>query len=204
MTRVKICGITRVEDALAAVAAGADALGFVFADSPRRVPPATAAAICRALPPFVATVGVFADANLAYVNGVARELRLTAVQLHGSEPPYYCARVAATVIKRFDVRPEDSQQRLRDAVRGYDVAAYLLDPGRGSGRTFDWSVARELSLPLIVSGGLTAGNVGDAVRRLRPYAVDVSSGVEVEPGRKDAEKMRAFVAAVRRADADLA
>lgn len=202
MTRVKTCGITSVEDALLAVEAGVHAIGLVFADSPRRVSLATAEQIAAVLPPFVSTVGVFSDANSVEVVELAERVPLTALQLHGNESPEYCELFPWQVIKRFDIRENDTPETLRQRIQRYRVAAHLLDPGAGGDRVFDWEVARGLPSPLIVSGGLNPDNVGDAIRLLRPFAVDVCSAVESEPGRKDAERLGAFVRAVREADAD--
>jgi phosphoribosylanthranilate isomerase len=205
MTRVKICGVRTPEEARAVAEAGADAVGFVFWPQSRRyVVPEEAARIAQVLPPFVVRVGVFVNEPPEWVEEVAARVGLDAVQLHGDEPPEACARIRRRVIKAIRVRDGDS---LRTAA-GYPVSALLLDayvPGTygGTGRTFDWSLVesiRHLGLPLILSGGLTPENVAEAIRRVRPYGVDASSGVETH-GRKDPEKIRAFVAAVRRADA---
>jgi phosphoribosylanthranilate isomerase len=203
-TRVKICGIRTVEAALAAADAGAEAVGFVFWDGSRRaVLPAEAAAIARVLPPFVVRVGVFVDEDTVRIDQIHRQVGLDAVQLHGNEPPSMCARIGGRIIKAIRVRDETALRHARD----YDVAAILLDTYMegmfgGTGRSFDWSLAQDVGRPLILSGGLTAANVGEAIRRVRPYAVDVSSGVETD-GQKDAAKIAAFVAAVRAADATL-
>jgi phosphoribosylanthranilate isomerase len=203
MTRVKICGITNIEEAQAAVEAGADAIGVVFADSPRQVSPDTARHIAASLPPLVTAVGVFLNASTEEVEALIRSARLDAVQLHGEESPEYCRRLPCKVIKRFNTLENDRPGTLHQRMQQYAVAAYLLDPGAGSGRTFRWEMARGLPGPLIVSGGLTPEIVGDAIRLLRPFAVDVSSGVESGPGRKDPEKVRAFLRAVRCADAGI-
>ncbi len=203
MTRIKICGLTNLDDALLAVEAGADALGLVFADSPRQVSLAAAERIVVELPPLVSKVGVFLNSAWEEVATIAGRLRLDAVQLHGDEPPEDCQRLPCKVIKRFNIVETDTPERLRARMRRYRVAAYLLDPGAGSGRTFDWGVVRGLPGPLIVSGGLNPENVGEAIRLLRPFAVDVSSGVEAEAGYKDPEKIKAFVQAVRDADASI-
>lgn len=200
MVRVKICGIRRLEDALVAVEAGADALGFNFWRPGRRyVAPETARAIARALPPFVARVGVFADEDPETVREIAGLVGLDALQLHGAEDPEVCVQFDRPVIKGIKVRGPESLRHLRR----YRVAAFLLDahvPGAmgGTGRTFDWSLATEArdAGPVILSGGLTPENVTEAIRAARPYAVDVASGVETG-GEKDPEKVRAFVARVR-------
>ena len=211
MTQVKICGITNVADALAAVAAGADALGFVFADSPRRVEPEKARQIIRALPPFVTTIGVFADAPLESVEVAAAAAGVSHVQLHGAENASYCAALSRPVIKRLCVVGRNTRA-LAAEMAAYDVSAFLLDPGAGSGRAFDWSMCAELhdairrqtpprDIAIIIAGGLTPHHVADAIHTARPQAVDVCTGVETYPGKKDAVRMKDFVLAVRAADA---
>lgn len=206
MTRVKICGITSVDDALAAIEAGADALGFNFAPSPRQVTPAQAGAIARALPPFLTKVAVVVDQELG---PILDECPIDTVQFHGSESP---EKVAGCPLKRIKVIRLRGEQDLEALAAYQGIAdAFLLDtyvegvPG-GTGATFPWelaSAARRNSCPVILAGGLTPGNVGEAIRRARPYAVDVSSGVEASPGKKDAAKLRAFIAAVRAAEDDI-
>lgn len=197
MVRVKICGITSVEDALMAVAAGADALGFIFHDrSPRHVSQEQAAALVRAVPPFVQTVGLFVNAEASRVAAVADFCRLDLIQLHGDESPEYCSRLQRRIIKAFRVKDSSSLQGIQD----YRVAGYLLDaynPGSfgGTGMTFNWEYTRLPAScgPLILAGGLTPANVAEAVATVAPHAVDVSSGVEVSPGKKDPEKVREFI-----------
>ncbi|HHW42965.1 phosphoribosylanthranilate isomerase [Desulfofundulus thermobenzoicus] len=202
MIRVKICGITDLETALLAAEAGADALGFVFAGSPRYIAPETARRISRALPPFVTRVGVFVDAPLETIREMVHFCSLDAVQLHGQEPPEYCRLLPCRVIKAF--RIEDGGG-LPDFA-GYPADAFLVDtavPGKagGTGRTFNWQLVAGLNLPrpLILAGGLNPENVGRAVSTVRPYGVDVSSGVERDgrPGIKDPDKIRRFIAAAR-------
>jgi phosphoribosylanthranilate isomerase len=205
MTAVKICGITRAEDALAAAQSGARALGFIFyPQSPRNVAPAAAAAIVEHLPPFVSTVGVFVNPEPAWVEDVLGRVRIDLLQFHGEEPPAFCARFRTPFIKAARVQPGDdlleysaiySQARglLLDA---HDPAAY-----GGTGKRFDWTlVPKRLPLPVVLSGGLAPDNVADAIRTVRPWAVDVSSGVEAGPGIKDAAKIAAFIKEVRHAD----
>ncbi|MBI2296249.1 MAG: phosphoribosylanthranilate isomerase [Betaproteobacteria bacterium] len=202
---VKICGITRLEDALAAVRAGAHAIGLVFyRESPRCVTPAAAGAIIRALPPFITTVGVFVDAASGEVRSTLMQAPVQLLQFHGAEAPEFCRQFERPYVKAVRTRAGvDLLQYARDY---HDAKALLLDAyvegsHGGSGVAFDWSlVPDELPLPLILSGGLTAENVGDAVRRVRPCAVDVSSGVESAKGIKDAAKIAAFIAGVRNAD----
>lgn len=204
MTRVKICGITSADDAAAAVEAGADALGFVFVpDTPRLVHLDAAERIVKGLPPFVTTVGVFVDQPLEDVLRIADRCKLRAIQLHGNEPEAYSRRIPCAVIKAIRVRdPQDLC-----SLGTYPAHAFLLDafvegqPG-GTGTPISWDLARQAkgTVPIILSGGLRPETVGHAVRRVRPYGVDVSSGVERSPGRKDHKKVREFIAAVREAD----
>jgi phosphoribosylanthranilate isomerase len=195
--RVKVCGITTVDDALATAEAGADALGFIFVEgTPRYVSPARAAAIVAALPPFVCTVGVFWDHPASRVNAVVRECGLGAVQLHGAEPPEALAAIESPVLKTIKVRgPEDLT-----ALDRYKPAAFLLDSAArwSEGETrapISWALARGASARarIVLSAGLTAETVGEAIRTARPWGVDVNSGVEQSPGRKDPEKVRRFL-----------
>ena len=201
---MKICGITRPEDAVAAAEAGADAIGLVFAESPRRIDEGQARAILEALPPFVTPVALFVNETAATIRGVCRALSVRTVQLSGDEPPALARELASDlcIIKAFHVREERDLAGIAD----YPAAAYLLDsrvPGRhgGTGVAFDWSLAARVDVPrpVILAGGLCPGNVAEAVRQVRPYAVDVSSGVEAKPGIKDAARVRAFVEAARAA-----
>jgi phosphoribosylanthranilate isomerase len=200
VTRIKICGIVRVADALAAVAAGADALGFVFDASPRRIEPEAARAIVRRLPPFVRTVGVFRESGPETVREIARRAEIDVVQLHGDEPAPFDLDLGLPLVRRFRVAEDDTPERLRARLAAYERSSVLLDPGTGSGVSFRWEIARGLPGCVIVAGGLDPSSVGRAVRAARPYAVDVSSGVEEAPGIKSDAKMRAFVAAVRSED----
>jgi phosphoribosylanthranilate isomerase len=199
--RIKICGIRRAEDALLAAELGADALGFVFwPESARFVDPYRARTIVSALPPFVATVGVFVDQPVEYVAGVAQLLKLSAVQLHGHETPENYPR-QLRVIKAVAVTDSfDPSITLKAIPPHATVLLDAHDPIRrgGTGRTIDWARAAAASRirPVILSGGLTADNVTDALATVRPYAVDVASGVESKPGVKDASKLRAYFAAV--------
>ena len=202
MTRVKVCGIRRSEDAGLAVDLGASALGFIFwPSSPRFVEPDRAQTIVEGLPPFVASVGVFVDQPPDYVEGVARALKLSVVQLHGREAASDYALGGWTIVKAIALGSDtQAESALSHVPRGVGVLLDAHDPVRkgGTGRTIDWAVASRLARmrPIILSGGLTADNVRDAIDTVRPYAVDVSSGVESGPGVKDADKLRAFFAAV--------
>jgi len=205
-TRIKICGLTRLEDAQRAADLGAAALGFTFyPPSPRYIEPAAARAIVRRLPPFVTAVGVFAnETDAGRVISRAREAGTTTVQMHGPGFPALDALLAVfTLVVAVAVREDFQPEELRKIKSN----AYLLDafdPDRlgGTGKTFDWRVAREAKQygPIILAGGLTPENVTRAVREVRPFAVDVASGVESAPGIKDPAKLRAFFAAVAEAD----
>jgi len=195
--KIKICGITNIDDALLAVNLGADALGFIFyPKSPRYVSVRTAADICNRLPPFVTRVGVFVNELEYEIEKALNECLLTALQFHGDEPPGFCVKFPAKSIKAIRVRDENSIRMASE----YDVDALLLDTYTeekrgGTGKTFDWSLAAQMQTvgpPLILSGGLTSENVRHAIQQVQPYAVDVSSGVEQEPGRKDPEKLRRY------------
>lgn len=202
MVKVKICGITNLEDALVAVKWGADALGFVFAPSPRQVTRQQVANIVAGLPPFVCKVGVFVDSELLEVKETMRACGLDLAQLHGSESPDFCQELFPRVIKSFRVEGESVLALLPR----YKVSAYLLDSydvalKGGTGRSFDWGIAKKARQygPVILSGGLTSANVRQAIVQVRPYAVDVSSGVESKPGVKDHAKLRAFVEIAKKA-----
>ena len=200
MVRVKICGITNLEDALAAVEFGADALGFVFAQSPRQVTPQTVSEIVAELPPFISKVGVFVNENSDVVLQTMSVCHLNLVQFHGSAAPEYCQAFFPRVIKSFRVK-DDSVLTL---LPKYNVSAYLLDTfstalAGGTGRTFDWDIASRAGDygRIILSGGLGPENVRQAIGAVYPYAVDASSGVESEPGKKDHDKLRAFLEAAK-------
>lgn len=204
-TRVKVCGVTNPEDAAAAVLAGADAVGVVLAESPRRVTLDEAAEAFAVLPPLVSRVAVFVDAPPGEVSEAVDRLGLDLVQFHGGETPERCASSPVPVVKAFRVGTGFAHASL-EPYRG-SVAAVLLDtydPQRhgGTGKTIAWHTLTRIpgGAPVFLAGGLTPANVGEAVRAVRPYAVDVSSGVEERPRHKDRLKLRAFVAAVRAAD----
>ncbi len=210
MVRIKICGITRPQDAVAAAEAGADAIGLVFADSPRQVSVRLARRIVAELPPLVSVVGVFVNARSATVERAFGEVGLAEVQLHGDESPEYIERLnGRRVIKALRVRDHGFIEQAR-AFRAAGVCGILLDAFSaqtrgGSGKRFDWDLvagARDAGLleadtPLILAGGLTPDNVRAGIRRVRPWGVDVSSGVEDEPGVKSPEKIARFIAAVQ-------
>jgi phosphoribosylanthranilate isomerase len=202
--KVKICGITNLADAQTAAEAGADLLGFVFYEqSPRHISVKAASGIARQLPPFVARVGVFVNAREELISQALGECGLNVLQFHGDESPQDCLKFGVMSLKAFRVRDQASLK----SFPAYPTAAWLLDAHTpaargGTGATFNWDLAVEaqkLGRPIFLAGGLTPDNVGEAVRRVRPFAVDVSSGVESAPGKKDAAKVRAFIAAARQA-----
>lgn len=200
--RSKICGITRPEDLAAAIAAGADAIGLVFyAKSRRYVSLAQAAALVRQVPAFVTVTGLFVDAEPEWVREAIASVPLDLLQFHGDESPDYCQQFHRPYIKAVRVQPGvDLLQYAASyaGARGLLLDAFVAGQPGGTGQTFDWQlVPQDLPLPLILSGGLSAENVAAAIRAVQPFAVDVSSGVEVEPGIKDAGKMQAFFRGVR-------
>ena len=203
-TRIKICGLTREEDVDAAVAAGADALGFVFyPPSPRYVTAQRAVELVRRIPPFVEVVGLFVNEPPEVVQAVCAALPISILQFHGDEDAAYCRQFSRPYLRAARVRPEldlvEFAGSFPDA-RGLLLDAFVEGYG-GGGHVFDWTlIPPDLPGFLVLSGGLTAANVGDAIRRVRPVAVDVSSGVEMSKGIKDHSKIAAFVAAVRKAD----
>ncbi len=206
-TRVKICGITRVEDGLAAARAGADAIGLVFyARSPRAVSAAQARTIVRALPPFVTTVGLFVDAAADDVRHVLQAVPLDLLQFHGDESPEQCRIYGRPYLKALRMREGVD---VAAAARTYgDAAGLLVDTyvegvAGGTGLTFEWSrLPHDLARPVILAGGLTPDNVAAAVAQVRPWAVDVSGGVEAAPGLKDAAKIAAFIRGVKSVQTD--
>jgi len=204
-TAVKICGITRVQDGLAAAHAGAHAIGLVFhRASPRCVDVKRAREIVEGLPPFVTAVGLFVDPQPEEVLHVLREVPINLLQFHGAEPPEVCARFGLSYIKACRVAAGTDLLQCAGIYRS--AKALLLDAfdentHGGTGRSFDWGlIPREMPLPVVLAGGLTAANVGEAIRTVRPWAVDVSSGVEREKGIKDSAKIAAFMRGVRDAD----
>ncbi|HEX5647405.1 MAG TPA: phosphoribosylanthranilate isomerase [Nitrospira sp.] len=205
MVKIKICGITNGDDAQVAVAAGADALGFVmYRKSPRWVEPSVARAIIADLPPFVLPVGVFVNEDAAAVRSLMDECGFALAQLHGDETAAYCQHLGRPVLKALRVRDRGSflavaEFQGRASVRGVLIDAFSDQAYGGTGHRVDWTLAAEAAraVPILLAGGLTPSNVAEAVRLVRPYGVDVSSGVEKSPGKKDPEKVRAFIEAAR-------
>jgi phosphoribosylanthranilate isomerase len=208
MTRIKICGITNVEDALAAVEFGADAIGMIFALSPRQVDIETAMRICGALPPFVLRVGVFVQ-EAATVLQTAVLCGLDAIQLHGDQSEEFARTTMGhrRIIRAVRMKGKQSLIPLKDyrAADAYLLDTYCNNTVGGTGRVFNWDlavVAKDFGKPVIVAGGLTPSNVGLAIQTARPYAIDVSSGVESEPGKKDHVKLKELIDNVRSTDRD--
>ena len=195
--KVKVCGMTSLKDALVAVEVGADAVGFIFyKKSPRSVTMKTVREIVLELPPFVDTVGVFVDETAEQINKIADYCNLDIIQLHGDESPIFCKKIRRKVIKAFRIKDMQSVKKLSS----FQVSGFLLDTFSenlhgGTGKVFDWNLALPAKKfgPVIMAGGLTPNNVQQAVRQIRPYGVDVCSGVESEPGIKDHKKVRAFL-----------
>jgi len=200
--KVKICGITNVADGVAAAEAGADLIGLMFYErSARHIPLATAAEIARALPPQTVKVGVFVNPSEDTVWRAIGECGVSLLQFHGEEPPEFCTQFGVRSLKAFRVRGPDTLAELsRYPTDAWLLDAFSADTHGGTGATFNWNLALEATQfgrPIFLAGGLTPENVSEAVRRVRPFAVDVSSGVESSPGRKDHAKVRAFIAAAR-------
>ncbi len=205
MVKIKICGITNVEDAKVAVAAGADALGFVmYRKSPRFVEPAVVKAIVAGLPPFVLPVGVFVNEEPDRVRTLMDECGLALAQLHGDETASYCQNLERPVMKAIRLKDRRTFLALaefqgRANVRGFLIDAFSNQAYGGTGQTVDWGLAQEVaqSMPVVLAGGLTPANVAEAITLVHPYGVDVSSGVELSPGKKDHEKVKDFIRAAR-------
>jgi phosphoribosylanthranilate isomerase len=203
--KIKICGITNRDDAHAAVAAGADALGFIlYKASPRYVNPDVVRAIVKLLPPFILPVGVFVNEDLKVVRDVMDSCGLTLAQLHGDETAAYCEQLGRPMLKAIRLKNVSSflalaEYKGRAQVRGFVVDAFSKTAYGGTGQVADWTLATEAArtAPVLLAGGLTPDNVRDAVIKVRPYGVDVSSGVEISPGKKDPVKVKAFIQAVK-------
>lgn len=204
-TKVKICGITSAEDAAVAVEAGADALGFIFhRKSPRYIEPALAKRIIMSLPPLVIPVGVFVDEDQQVVRNLMDDCGLALAQLHGNESAVYCQELGRPILKALRMRDRSSFLALaefqgRAGVRGFVLDAFSEQAYGGTGQVIDWQLAAEAAKAanILLAGGLTPDNVEKAIQAVQPYGVDVSSGVEREPGKKDHGKVRAFIQAVR-------
>lgn len=200
--RVKVCGITRSEDAIAAVQCGVDAIGFVFwPHSSRYIDPESARRIAEVIPPFICTVGVYVDPDAAWVEETARAAKLNLLQFHGDESPEFCNQFSQPYIKAIRVKPDTDLLQYAQrygAAKGLLLDTYAADMPGGTGHAFDWQlIPQQLSLPLILSGGLNPDNVARAIKQTQPWAVDVSSGVEAAKGIKDEKKIIAFMQGVK-------
>jgi len=189
--KVKICGITNQEDASAAVELGVDALGFIFAKSPRQIEPEKARRIINSLPPFVTTMGVFVNEDQTKVRDIVNFCGLNLIQFHGDESPDICGKFMPHSVKAFQIKDETSLERIKPyngMVRAFLFDTYSKETRGGTGKTFDWGLAvkgKKLGMPVILSGGLSPTNIEEAILKVSPYAVDVNSGVEIGPGKKD-------------------
>lgn len=198
MIKVKICGITNIEDALLAADLGADALGFIFAESPRQIDSEKARAIIHELPPFVKTVGVFVNEEPEKIKEIQLECGLDLVQLHGDESPEQCRNLMPYSIKSFRIKDETGIKgidKYKGAVRAILLDTYQKGKAGGTGKTFDWSLAikvKEIEIPIILAGGLSPENIQEAIATVKPYAVDVSSSIEEKPGKKNPDRMKAL------------
>uniref|UniRef100_A0A7V3RGT2 N-(5'-phosphoribosyl)anthranilate isomerase n=1 Tax=candidate division WOR-3 bacterium TaxID=2052148 RepID=A0A7V3RGT2_UNCW3 len=199
-TRIKICGITNLEDALLCAEYGADALGFIFCSSPRRISPENARMIIKKLPPFIIPVGIFKDMPTDSVIEIATFTGISIIQLHGLETPEYCQKLKnLRIIKRIKVSNNTNRREVIEEMRRYyNISAFLFDPGEGSGKIFDWEIVKNVTGRIIIAGGLNEINVGRMIRILKPYGVDVCSGVERNIGKKDPLKVKNFIREVRR------
>ena len=204
MTRVKICGITNREDALLATGMGADAIGFIFAESPRQITPAKARTIIRTLPPLVKSVGVFVNEEPARIKEIKSLCGLDLIQMHGDESPEICRDLMPHSIKAFRIQNErdiKNIKRYQGAVRAILLDTYQKGKAGGTGKTFDWSLAvkaKKTGLPIILSGGLGPENIEEAISTVKPYAVDVNSGIEKRPGKKDTVLMKQLMEKIRK------
>ena len=204
MVKIKICGITNHQDASLAVALGVDALGFIFAQSPRQVTPERAKDIISTLPPFVQAVGVFVNEAPDRIREIMQHCRLDLIQLHGNETPDVCNKLMPQSIKAFQLKDESSLEKIMPycgKAKAFLFDTYSKDKKGGTGQTFDWALAirgKELGVPVILSGGLTPANIEKAITTVRPYAVDVNSGIEESPGKKDPVLMKELVKTIIR------
>ena len=203
MTRVKICGITSLEDALLATGMGADAVGFIFAESPRQITPRTAKEIISNLPPLVKTVGVFVKEDPARIKEIQSVCGLDLIQLHGDESPGICRDLMPYSIKAFRIQNEwdiENIKRYQGAVRAILLDTFQKGKAGGTGQTFDWSLAlkaKETGIPIVLAGGLSPENIQEAITTVKPYAVDINSGIEERPGKKDPFLMKQLMVKIR-------
>lgn len=206
MARVKVCGITSLEDAQMAIRSGADAIGLIFAPSPRRIRPEEAREIINNVPPFVKTVGVFVDERPYVVRQIIEFCGIDLVQFHGEESPEACGEFMPCTVKAFRVRDGSVLSLMRQyqgRIRAMLLDAFSPERAGGTGQLFDWTIAvtaKGLGIPVILSGGLNPSNIGDAIKKVKPFAVDVNSGIEERPGKKDPVLMEKFMKRIRDVD----
>ncbi len=197
ITKVKFCGITNIEDAMYASYLGVDAIGFIFTKSKRTIEPDEAKNIISKLPPFITTVGVFMNDPFEKIKNTANHTGVNIIQLHGDESPEFCKEIEMAtgkkIIKRIRISQETKKSELLFAIKKYNDFHILFDPGAGDGKIFDWDLLRNFDFPYIVAGGLSPENVGELINKIKPYAVDVSSGIEKQVGKKDFKKMEKFI-----------
>ena len=204
MVKVKVCGITNTDDAFAAVALGADALGFIFAPSPRRISPEDARNIIQAIPPLVKAVGVFVDQDPAEIKEIIHFCGIDLIQLHGDEPPGLCSEFMPFTIKAIRMRDQTvigSMEQYRGSVRAMLLDTYSRESVGGTGKSFNWDLAvqaKGVGIPIILAGGLGPSNIAEAVSVVKPYAVDVNSGIEDRPGKKNHALLKELFENIRR------
>ncbi len=197
--KIKICGITNLNDAIICAEYGADLIGFIFASSMRMVNPKNVKDIIKKMPGTIKKVGVFKDAPIDDINEIISFTGIDGVQLHGCESPEYCGHIKnAFVIKRIKIGNDTNREKILAEIRRYNVFAYLFDPGEGSGNVFDWKIIKDIKGVFIIGGGLNQNNVRSMIELLKPYGVDVCSGVEKFPGKKDLTKVKEFIKEVRK------
>ncbi len=202
--KIKICGITSKQDAFAAVELGVDALGFIFAKSPRRIEPEKARAIINSLPPFVKIIGVFVNEAPAKIREITEYCALDMIQFHGDETPDDCNKFMPRAVKAFQLKDESTLEQMNlysGKIRALLFDAFSKDKRGGTGKTFDWNLAikgKDLGMPIILSGGLNPSNIEEAIKTVKPYAVDVNSGIEISPGKKDHVLMKQLFEVIKR------
>jgi len=199
MVKIKICGLTNYDDALCSANLGADILGFIFTESKRKISPVKAKKIINSLPRNkVQTAGVFYNQSLKDILNIAYFSEIDIIQLHGNEPPELCRHIKNKIIKRIKINKNSNRKIILSKIRKYRVSYFLLDPGKGDGKTFDWKIASFIKYPIFLAGGLNPSNINKALKTVKPFGVDVCSGVEKKPGKKDPDKLENFINIVKK------